>query len=39
MFNTILFYLTVCRKGWLVIYMTWVFINTALTSLGSPAHG
>ena len=31
--NTILFYLTVCRKGWLVIYMTWVLINSALISL------
>ena len=26
-------YLTVCGKGWLVIYLTWVLISSALTSL------
>ena len=31
--NTILLFLTVCGKGWLVIYMTWVLINSALTSM------
>ena len=31
--NTILLYLTMCGKGWLVIYMTWVLIISALTSL------
>ena len=31
--NTILVFLTVCGKGSLVIYMTWVLINSALTSL------
>ena len=31
--NTILLFLTMCGKGWLVIYMTWVLINSALTSM------
>ena len=31
--RTILLYLTVCGKGWLVIYLSWVLINSALTSL------
>ena len=29
----VLLYLTLCEKGWLVIYLPWVLINTALTSL------
>ena len=31
--TTILLYITMCGKGWLVINMTWVPINPALTSL------
>ena len=31
--RTILLYLTVCGKGWLFIYMSWVLINSALTTL------
>ena len=28
-----LLYLTVCGKVWMVIYLSWVLINSALTSL------
>ena len=29
----VLLYLTLCGKGWLLIYLPWVLTNTALTSL------
>ena len=31
--SDILLYLTVCGKGWLVIYLCWLLLNSALTSL------
>eukprot|EP00092_Neocalanus_flemingeri_P008425 GFUD01009081.1.p1 GENE.GFUD01009081.1~~GFUD01009081.1.p1 ORF type:complete len:378 (-),score=154.50 GFUD01009081.1:210-1271(-) len=31
--SDILLYLTVCGKGWLVIYLSWLLINSLLTSL------
>ena len=31
--SVILLYLTVCGKGWLVIYLSWVLVNSAITSL------
>ena len=31
--SDILLYLTVCGKGWLVIYLSWLLITSILTSL------
>ena len=31
--SDLLLYLTVCGKGWLVIYLSWLLLNSVFTSL------